>query len=114
MQYYSEEETKDIRLALESEVLHWGRVSFVKMFGCPCYKVNEKLFLFLVTKGLVFTRLDEVTKLELSSQFETTSFRAGSKDMKNWLQVCVNSVKDLEVLMPFVRKSYREVRNKSD
>ncbi len=52
MQYYSEEETKEIRLAFESEVLNWGRVSFKKMFGCPCYKVNEKLFEFLVTKGI--------------------------------------------------------------
>ena len=114
MQYYSEKDMADLRLAFESEVLHWGRVSFRKMFGCPCYKVNEKLFVFLVTKGIVFTHLNEVDRLELSSKFRTTSFKAGRKDMKNWLQVCVSSVKDLESLMPFVRKGYQEVRNLTD
>jgi hypothetical protein len=114
MKYYSEEETKDIRLALESEVLHWGRVSFRKMFGCPCYKVNEKLFVFLVTRGIVFTRLNEADRLELASKFKTTSFKAGSKDVKNWLQVSVGSVENLESLMPFVRKSYQEIRKQTD
>jgi len=101
-------------LAFESEVLHWGRVSFRKMFGCPCYKVNEKLFVFLVTKGIVFTRLGEADRLELSSKFRTVSFKAGSKDIKNWVQVAVPTVEDLESLMPFVRKSYQEARKLSD
>ena len=114
MQYYSEVETKDIRLALESEVLNWGRVSFRKMFGCPCYKVNEKLFAFLVTKGIVFIGLNQSDRAELSLKFQTTSFKAGSKVIKNWLQVSVNSVKELENLMPFVRKSYQETRNKTE
>ena len=110
MQYYSEDDTKDIRLALESEVLHWGRVSFRKMFGCPCYKVNEKLFVFLVTKGIVFTHLNEIDRAEMSLIFKTAPFKAGRKDIKTWSQVSVSNVKELEGLMPFVRKSYQEAR----
>ena len=34
MKYYSEEETKDLRLAFEDIVLNWARVSKKKMFGC--------------------------------------------------------------------------------
>jgi hypothetical protein len=114
MKYYSEEDMKEIRLSLENEVLHWGRVSFRKMFGCPCYKVNEQLFVFLVTKGIVFTRLNEADRLELSSQFQTTSFKASGRDMKNWLQVAVTNVEDLKNLMPFVRKCYTEIRKQTD
>ena len=115
MQYYSEEETKEIRLAFESEVLTWGRVSFKKMFGCPCYKVNEKLFVFLVTKGIVFTRLSEVDSRQLSAHYRTTtSFKANGRVMKNWLQVPVNNVEELAELMPFVRNSYQEIRKQTD
>jgi hypothetical protein len=51
MKYYSEEETKEIRIALETEVLRWSKVTTRKMFGCPCYKVSDKLFVFLATKA---------------------------------------------------------------
>jgi hypothetical protein len=60
MKYYSEEETKEIRLALEGEILRWSQVSVKKMFGCPCYKVKNKMFVFLVTKGIVFTHLGQI------------------------------------------------------
>jgi hypothetical protein len=33
MKYYSEDETKEIRLALEAEILKWYKVDFKKMFG---------------------------------------------------------------------------------
>jgi predicted DNA-binding protein (MmcQ/YjbR family) len=114
MHYYSEEDMKDLRLALESEVLCWDRVSFTKMFGCPCYKVNEKLFVFLVTKGIVFTHLNKADRAELASLHQTTSFRAGSRNIKNWLQVSVDSVKEIEDLVPFLRKSYQEIRKQTD
>ena len=114
MQYYSEETSKDLRLALESQVLHWDRVSFRKMFGCPCYKVNEKLFVFLVTKGIVFTHLNEADRIELSSMYQISSFKAGRKEIKNWLQVSINSVNELEKLMPFVRKSYEGTKKQTE
>ena len=108
MQYYSEEETKEIRLALEAEILKWRKVDFKKMFGCPCYMANGKLFVFLVTKGIVITHLNETDMRELSVNYETTSFHAGNKDMKNWRQICLGKTQELYPLMSYVKKSYDE------
>ena len=108
MKYYSEEETNEIRLALEAEILKWYKVDFKKMFGCPCYMANGRLFVFLVTKGIVITRLSETDRANLSINNLTTSFRAGDKDMKNWLQISLSKPKELLSIVPFVRKSYEE------
>ena len=108
MKYYSEDETKEIRLALEAEILKWYKVDFKKMFGCPCYMANGRLFVFLVTKGIVITRLGETDIAKLSMSNITTSFRAGNKDMKNWRQICLGKSQELYPLMKFVERSYQE------
>ena len=36
----------------------------------PCYKNNEKLFAFLVTGGVVLTKVSEQEKIKLSKEFE--------------------------------------------
>ena len=108
MKYYSEDETKEIRLALEAEILKWHKVDFKKMFGCPCYMANGRLFVFLVAKGIVITRLGEADIAELSKSHKTTSFHAGNKDMKNWRQISLGKTKELYSLMPFVKRSYDE------
>ena len=53
MKWYSEEETKELREAFEKEILKWPQVDFKKMFGCPCYLANGKMFAGMVTKGIV-------------------------------------------------------------
>jgi len=108
MKYYSEDETNEIRLALEAEILKWYKVDFKKMFGCPCYMANGRLFVFLVTKGIVITRLGEADIVELSKRQKTTSFQAGNKDMKNWRQISLGKTRELYPLMSFVKKSYDE------
>jgi len=55
MKYYSEEDMKDLRRVFEKEVLSWPEVSTKRMFGCPCYQADKRLFAFLVTDGLVIT-----------------------------------------------------------
>ncbi len=97
---------KDLRLAFEEEVLKWDQIDTKKMFGCPCYQANGKLFVFLVTKGIVITKLDTEEKEILSQQFSTTSFKASKKTVQNWARIPFNSKKDLDLIMPFVRKSY--------
>ena len=57
MKYYDEEKMHDIRLKIDKEVLSWSNVTTKKMFGCPCYKYKDKLFAFLVTEGVVLTKL---------------------------------------------------------
>jgi hypothetical protein len=108
MKYYSEDETKEIRLSLEAEILKWYKVDFKKMFGCPCYMANGKLFVFLVTKGIVITRLGEADVAKLSTSYNAVSFRGGNKEMKNWRQVSLNKPVELDSLMRFIKKSYNE------
>ena len=106
MKYYSEDETRDLRIVFEEKVLRWENVTKTKMFGCPCYKVNEKLFTFLVTKGVVITKLNENERETISSQYQTTPFQAGKKTVQKWIKLAVENESDLEKILPLVRKSY--------
>ena len=108
MKYYSEEDTRDLRLALEKDVLNWVHVSTKKMFGCPCYQAKGKLFVFLVTKGIVITQLQPVDREKLSSQHQTSFFQAGKNTVKNWIKLSIRNREELEKVMPFIRKSYEE------
>jgi hypothetical protein len=108
MKYYSEDETKEIRAAFEREVFNWGQVSTKKMFGCPCYKVNNRLFAFLVTNGIVVTRLGQNEKEELSFKPGSTFFHTGKKYVKNWPQIPVRSIEELKTALPFVKESYKQ------
>ncbi len=106
MKYYSENEMKDLRLAFEEKILKWKQINTKKMFGCPSYQANGKLFVFLVTRGIVITQLDEEVKETLSQQFPTTRFTAGIKTVQKWVKVPINSQKELDQIIPFVRISY--------
>ena len=106
MKYYSEEQTKQLRLAFEEKILNWPQVSKKIMFGCPCYKTNEKLFAFLVTKGLVITKLNEAQREQLSNNYDVAFFQAGKKTVRNWVKIPINKKQDLDELMPFVKNSY--------
>ena len=106
MKHYSEEETIDLRLAFEEQVLNWARVSKKKMFGCPCYKVDEKLFAFLVTKGVVITKLNKDERETISSQNQTTPFKAGKKIVQDWVKITIENKTDINKIMRFVKKSY--------
>lgn len=108
MKYYSEEDTRDLRLALEKRVLRWPNVTTKKMFGCPCYQVNTKLFVFLVTKGIVITQLEEADIKELSQKYDTSHFQAGKKIVKKWIKISI-ARQDLENVMPYVQRSYENV-----
>lgn len=108
MKYYSEEDTRDLRLALEERVLKWPEVATKKMFGSPCYQVSGKLFVFLVTRGIVITLLEEADIRELSQKYDTTYFQAGKKVVKKWIRLTIES-EDLGMIMPYVRKSYEAI-----
>jgi hypothetical protein len=57
MNYYSEAQGGVLREALEAQVLHWPEVSARRMFGCPAYTADGRLFVFVVNEGLVLTQL---------------------------------------------------------
>ena len=113
MKYYSEEDMENLRIRFEAKVLFWPQVSTKKMFGCPSYQVNGRLFAFLVTNGVVITQLVLANRETLSRQHSTTCFQAGKKTVRHWLQVSIKHQRDLDRLMPFVRKSYESALQKA-
>jgi hypothetical protein len=108
MQYYNEEKMHSLRLKIEKEVLNWPDVTTKKMFGCPCYKYKEKLFAFLVTGGVVFTKLSEQDKMKLSKEFKVKPFQAATRTMKNWPQISVDETSDIEKITSIIKNSYNQ------
>jgi predicted DNA-binding protein (MmcQ/YjbR family) len=108
MQYYNEEKMHNLRLRIEEEILNWPNVTTKKMYGCPCYKNKEKLFAFLVTDGVVLTKVLEQDKIQLSKEFEIKPFQAGKRTMNKWPQISVNETTDVEQIIPFLKNSYNQ------
>lgn len=77
-----------------------------KMFGCPCYQADGKLFAFLVTNGIVITRLAQADRETLSRRYHATPFRGGRKVDQRWMRLPIEQMGDLDRLMHFVRESY--------
>jgi len=105
MQYYNEEKMQNLRLKIEKEILSWPNVTTKKMYGCPCYKNKEKLFAFLVTDGVVLTKVSEQDKIQLSEEFTVKPFQAGKRTMNKWPQISVDETTDVEKIIPFIIKS---------
>jgi len=114
MRYYREAETKKLRTAFEGEVLNWPEVTTKKMFGCPCYQARGKLFAFLVTHGIVITQLAGPDREALSKRYPTSAFRAGKKTVPRWVRLSLKKSRDLDGLIPFVRKSYEAARRRGE
>lgn len=113
MKYYSEETTKLLRLGFEDKVLRWPRVSTKKMFGCPCYQANGKLFAFLVTNGVVVTQLGQADRERIARQHQSSIFKGGERAVQNWLRLPIEHTRDLGRIMPFVRRSYESALRKA-
>jgi hypothetical protein len=106
MKYYSEDEAREVRLALEREVLSWPMVVSTKMFGCPCYRREGKLFAFLVTGGIVLTEPAAADRDTLSREYAATPFKAAGKSIRKWLMLPAEGELDTARVLPFVRRSY--------
>jgi hypothetical protein len=78
------------------------------MYGCPCYKYNDKLFVFLLTDGVVLTKASDQDKMKLSKEFSIKLFRAVTKTMKGWPQIPVDETTDLKKIIPFIKNSYNQ------
>jgi predicted DNA-binding protein (MmcQ/YjbR family) len=113
MQYYNENKMHNLRLRIEEEILNWPNVTTKKMYGCPCYKNKEKLFAFLVTNGVVFTKISEQDKVGLSKEFDVKPFQAGNRTMNKWPQIRVDETTDLEKVIPYIRTSYNRSKTSS-
>jgi len=100
-------------LEFEENVGRWPQTSTKKMFGCPSYQANGKLFAFLVTNGIVITQLVEPDREALSRRHRTSAFKARRKTVQNWVRLSAENTRDLERIMPFVRKNYEAARRKA-
>ncbi|HOU12958.1 MAG TPA: hypothetical protein PKZ84_07550 [Anaerolineae bacterium] len=107
MQYYSEEEAWELRAVFEKEVLTWPEVTLRRMFGCPAYVADGRLFAFLVTDGVVITQLrrKEIQTLAQDNQIEP--FKAGERVIERWTKVTVVAPQTIGRIMAYVRKSYQ-------
>jgi hypothetical protein len=66
MKYFDEEKMGEIRDELEKEILQWPGVSSREMMGCLCYLHGKKMIAFLVTDGIVISKLSEQEQKDLS------------------------------------------------
>lgn len=98
---------KQIRDEFEDEILQYPILSTKKMFGCPSYKADEKLFAFLVTDGVVLTRLSEDERADAYNLPGVKSFESDQRVMKKWVQFPIKDKVSLEKVMPWVMKSYQ-------
>ena len=109
--FYSEEAMGALRARFEAKVLTWPGVKGRQMFGCPCYDA-AKMFAFLVTNGVVVTRLSEADRVTLSKRRGVAPFQPMGRAVSKWLQVPVKTGRDIDAVLPWVEKSYRAVRKK--
>lgn len=105
MKYYSEEQAGQLRTALEERILGWSDVTTRRMFGCPAYSVEGRLFAFVVNDGIVLTQLRLRDRELLAEDFETESFVAGEREIERWTKV-VTTPERLSRLMRYVQRSY--------
>ncbi len=110
MIYYAESDADDLRREFERQVTDWPGVTSRRMFGCPAYLVDGKLFAFLVTGGIVITQIRKRDREELEKLYTTEVFKAGEREIGRWLQVHVDDLERMERVMLMVRKSYETVR----
>lgn len=106
MKYFDESIADKLREAVEEILLQWQGVVSKKMFGCPCFKVKNKLFAFVVTDGVVITALKSEEVDNLKKKFKVDHFIAGKKEVKNWAKVKTDH-KRIGELTGFLKKSYQ-------
>jgi TfoX/Sxy family transcriptional regulator of competence genes len=107
MKYYSETTDHELRLVLEAEVRAWPKVAARKMFGCPCYQANGKLFALVVSGGIVITHVSAEDREILVQQFLAAPFQPEQKTSQTWLRVPAQLKNDIVRLLPYLQKSYQ-------
>src|SRR2546425_10885991 len=102
MKYFDTEKMGQIRGELEKEILQWPGVSSREMMGCLCYLHGKSMIAFLVTDGIVISKLSEGEKKNLSKLRKKESFRLGGKLIRKpgWRR---RRRKTCRTFLPFLR-----------
>lgn len=106
MKYYDEERMSEVRVKLESDILKWPGVASKEMMGCLCYFRGKKFFAFLITNGIVITKLMTEDRATLSQTVKSKPFEMAGKTASSWVELALKRPADLRPLMPYIRKSY--------
>ena len=106
MKFYDEERMAPIRAALEAGMRTWPGVAPKEMMGCLVYVRGKRFFAFLVTGGIVITKLPEADRAGLAARPGAKPFEMSERTATKWVQVPVKKPADLGPLLPYIRKSY--------
>ena len=106
VKYYNEDQMKEVRQALEADMVKWPGVASKEMMGCLCYFRGKKFFAFFVTSGLVITKLSKDDRSNLAERVAWKPFEMSGRVSSSWMQVTVKKPGELPFLLPYVRKSY--------
>ncbi len=106
LKFYREATMRAVRERLEDEVMSWKGVVRDPMMGVLTYGRGRKFFAFLVTGGLVITKLPEPDREALFRRKGAKPFEMSGRTTKKWVQLPVRKPTDLEPFLPYVRKSY--------
>jgi len=106
MKFYDEAKMRAVRAALEAAMRTWPGVAPKEMMGCLVYFRGKRFFAFLVTGGIVVTKLPEADRAALAARPGAKPFEMSGRTAAKWIQVPVRKPADLKPLLPFVRTSY--------
>ena len=106
MPYYSEAETRELRLRIEDIVLSWPGVMKKMMFGAPSYGVGKTLFAILMTGGIILTQLSEEEKMRLLKDPRAGYFEGHGRVIKKWVIITLPNPLELEHYLPYLQSGY--------
>jgi|SRR3990170_8656225 len=106
MKYYDEEKMRKVRKTLEADIMKWPSVESKEMMGCLCYFRGRKFFTFLVTNGIVITKLANEDRSKLSERLDSKPFEMAGRTAATWIQLPLQKPGDLRPILPYIRKSY--------
>lgn len=107
MTRYDAERMQEIKMVLDRALLPHPGVTARQMFGVPAWLAGGKVFVLLVTGGVVITRLDEDDRQEMSARFATLPFVGHGSVVRRWVQVVISGPEDIDPLLVWIEKSYR-------
>jgi|SRR5437660_6239374 len=106
MKYFDTEKMGQIRDELEEEILQWSGVSTREMMGCLCYLHDKNMIAFLVTDGIVISKLSEQEQKDLSKVSSQMPFKMGGKTIRKPVWE-LRTRDNLRTILPFLKKSYQ-------
>lgn len=97
---------REIRDELEKEILKWPGVASREMMGCLCYLNGKNIIAFLVTDGIVISKLSEQEQNDSSKLSKKMDFKMGGKTLRKPVWE-LKTRDNIQTILPFVKKSYQ-------